>query len=267
MGYSHNWTHTKTFSRASFNQISDAIGRIIALAESKHEVAFAADEMEMSKARIAFNGAGQAGCETFELYQKRQPKGEFGESNWYFCKTNRAHYDIAVTACLAYLESIFPVHYRVNSDGSGHDWTAGIALAQEAIPESAPWIKAPLKVMMDDRFTNAIRFPGLNESSYEIAACQNGKAYIFSESDGFKLAPLAEIETYTQAVDWLAAIRDDIYCGSSTPVTRYGIKTRQNKAIASARAGLAKPDMKAFPCMAQAIAGQPGLFELQFLSE
>lgn len=80
----------------------------------------------ITKRKIVFNGLGEEGHETFVLL--RRPEGR------QFCKTARKPYDVAVTAMLAYVTSVYPYAMVVASDGGKKDWRKGVLLAREVWP-------------------------------------------------------------------------------------------------------------------------------------
>lgn len=81
---------------------------------------------EVSRALIAFNGKRVDGHETFYLESKSR--------GFWFCKTARKPYDVAVTACLLALRALMP-EVRISSDGRPRDWEAGCALLWAVAPE------------------------------------------------------------------------------------------------------------------------------------
>ena len=86
------------------------------------------EDVEDSETRIAFNGIGDEGHETFEVYKKseRYASGKTFD----FCKTARKEYDKVVVACLLLLKDHLGDYIEVSSDGNmkrGGDWDEGKA--------------------------------------------------------------------------------------------------------------------------------------------
>ena len=90
---------------------------------------------------IRFNGRGNEGHETFILF-KQKPKSESWQRNskeyFYFCKTARKPYDVAVGLVLLRAEKNAPGVLKVSSDGDWeHDW-ADIQDAYRKVFEDEP---------------------------------------------------------------------------------------------------------------------------------
>lgn len=127
MGYTHYWTQKKRFTNPEWKLVNLALGTIITAANLPIEVDL------LDPKRIYLNGIDDDAHETFFLSKERQrsPGGRLG---WDFCKTNRKPYDVIVTAMLCYLESTFPEHFSVGSDGETADWIPGHTLAAGCFP-------------------------------------------------------------------------------------------------------------------------------------
>lgn len=81
---------------------------------------------EVSDTMIRFNGNGNDGHETFILF-KQKPKGESWQRNpkeyFYFCKTARKDYDVAVGLVLLRAAKNAPGVLKISSDGDWeNDW-------------------------------------------------------------------------------------------------------------------------------------------------
>jgi len=61
-------------------------------------------------------------------WQRPDERGRYFD----FCKTARKPYDLAVTASLIALQHHFP-EVGVSTDGTGDDWTAGLALCRSVL--------------------------------------------------------------------------------------------------------------------------------------
>lgn len=131
MGYTHYWTHKKRFTNPQWALIDGALHVITKAANVPCETDLT------DKGRIYLNGIGEDARETFFLSKERAPAKPWqkrGERGWDFCKTAHKPYDLIVTAMLCYLESTFPDHFSVSSDGTPADWEAGRALAAGIFP-------------------------------------------------------------------------------------------------------------------------------------
>ena len=96
----------------------------------KIELAFEFDVQkppEVSNEMIRFNGVADEGHETFILFKKK-PKGQDGGDGqsryFYFCKTARKPYDLAVCLVLLSLANHATKSMKITSDGDWDgDWT------------------------------------------------------------------------------------------------------------------------------------------------
>lgn len=148
MGYTHYWTVKRNIPKATWATITTDVRAIVKHAIENHiglVVESDSNEApEITEEHFCFNGAGDAGHETFFVSRViRAPEYQDDNPKWTFCKTAQKPYDIAVTAILAYLDSIHPGLYVVTSDGDLHEWSPGIALARAALPVYAQTIFAP----------------------------------------------------------------------------------------------------------------------------
>lgn len=153
MGYTHYWSQKKTFTRAEWAQVTGNMARIVL--QAQHDGIKIGDnfgEVELIGAlldenpeteSVGFNGFGEDSYETFIIQRTRVKDCAT------FCKTDRRPYDAAVTACLCYLESIYPANIGAESDGRADDWQAGLDLARRALPELAHLIELPPVVVFD----------------------------------------------------------------------------------------------------------------------
>lgn len=110
----------------------------------KIELAFEFDVQkppEVSNEMIRFNGVADEGHETFILFKKKQTGGiDDGQSRYfYFCKTARKPYDLAVCLVLLSLAN-HAKSMKITSDGDWDgDWTDARAAYKELFgvdPES-----------------------------------------------------------------------------------------------------------------------------------
>lgn len=132
MGYTHYWSRPAVIELPAFIMLQEDVRRICETAERKHFLAIgdawgAVDsEPEITAGRIALNGIGAAGFETFSI-----PRHDDGTGN--YCKTGLRPYDVVVVACLHALLARVP-GVVLNSDGHlPQAFEAGRALYQEAL--------------------------------------------------------------------------------------------------------------------------------------
>ena len=164
MGYTHYWTHKSRFTTDEWRTIREDINSIltaatesgIVLGDTSGDSPLAAfNFIDGGDSVIGFNGLGDESHETFMIYQKRRPLDAGQDKSRHgcdFCKTERKAYDVAVTACLVYLESYYPKKFLASSDGNVTDWQAGLALAKQALPRLANVLHVPTEIEWDSNF-------------------------------------------------------------------------------------------------------------------
>lgn len=150
MGYTHYWNQTRDFSKTEWNEVTQNVCAIVCEAVERGVPIGNGFGEKMPKGapetgeyHVAFNGIGEDRCETFWL-DKLLPEGVSKAFN--FCKTRNRPYDIAVVACLCYLESAFPDHISVGSDGGLDDWEDGLEIARKALPDLRNDIQIPEEI-------------------------------------------------------------------------------------------------------------------------
>lgn len=140
MGYTHYWTPKRTLTTDEWDEVSANIKAI--LDNSDIPLANGLGELgtfpEFTPEYIYFNGVGMDGHETMGIDRTSM--------SWDFCKTARKPYDTAVTAVLAYLDTVVG-SLDATSDGDHEDWEAGIGLAKLALPHLAGKIGLPKEVL------------------------------------------------------------------------------------------------------------------------
>ena len=152
MGCTHYWTQRKNYSRVGWVAICVDIKAILERAQADGVTLWAEydepnTQPDLNQDFIRFNGAGDEGHETFYIQRIREPLKEWQtrtDLGWSFCKTAAKPYDVAVVACLAYLESC--QGFSVASDSDAEDWAAGVKLARRALQELADRIDLPKQV-------------------------------------------------------------------------------------------------------------------------
>lgn len=123
MGYTHYWEG----KAEATPELLENVKRVMNMADVPL-ANWAGDEgtlPEVNTAEIRFNGVGDGHCETFVI--------EFGEdTDFGFCKTGRAPYDVVVVAILELVQAANADTFRWSSDGTDEDHKAGRELAFSA---------------------------------------------------------------------------------------------------------------------------------------
>lgn len=162
MGYSHYWTHRRRFTNAEWTEITSDMLKIICASGVPVE------EDPFSAGTMLLNGVGADGYETFRVIQNRPL--EYNERGWDFCKTAQKPYDVIVTAILCYLESHWPKHFSVGSDGDVDDWAPGLALARKALPEKGNILDIPFEVRWESQWVGG----GVYGKDYSVLRHRSG---------------------------------------------------------------------------------------------
>ena len=149
MGYTHYWRFkNNTLSQTAMNKIAKDM-RVIEKALSKGDVISetAGGSFDCSPVilgdyggnsvgvvyhgnstntiEFGFNGMGELSHETFAL--------NVGENEWFFCKTSRKPYDLAV--CLILLSVKYHLKSaKISSDGDNEDWEPAFEMFNELFP-------------------------------------------------------------------------------------------------------------------------------------
>ncbi len=125
MGYTHYWS-SRTIEPQVWGQITDAVARIIELAESRDIIVITGPDgtgrPEITKDLISLNG----NPDHESLYIERG-------SPTSFYKTAQKPYDDVVTAILAVVGHFTGGAFEVRSDGDAGEWSNGMKLANEAV--------------------------------------------------------------------------------------------------------------------------------------
>lgn len=221
MGYTHYFHHTRRFTNAQWAEVMTDLNRIAATARAEGITladGFGESELpakgsesvtdgprylpdqrdESGEKFVSFNGLGEDGHETFILFQNRAPllpHQDKARRGWDFCKTARKPYDVAVTACLCYLESVYPGQISAESDGAAEDWQDGLALARRALPEKGNMLRIPLAIEFEDQFS-ATHYGG---GDLFLATLRDGRLCL---ADGKRLRVLGTFET-EEAREWV----------------------------------------------------------------
>ncbi len=196
MGYSHYFHHRRRFTNDEWKTITQDISAIIAtIREEGVKVGDNYGETEVEAPclgsdpdegrNLGFNGLEDECCETFVFWQNRKPLSAWQkpkQRGWDFCKTGRAPYDVAVVACLCYLESVFPEKFSASSDGRSKDWQDGLGLARRALPRLGNVLKLPKSVEWYDAFSDRLYDGG----KYEIKVTHNGD-YVITNEDTYRI--------------------------------------------------------------------------------
>jgi hypothetical protein len=107
------WVSIRGFAKGLFKELPGVLGDLMG----------DGGKPEATVTRIAFNGIGDEAKESFVINKKG--------SGYDFCKTNEKHYDIAVVACLSYINHIAKDALEITSDGWDSDWVSGCELGSK----------------------------------------------------------------------------------------------------------------------------------------
>lgn len=153
MGYTHYWRQTADLNQAEWAEITDRALTLLLNLPGASESAggYHSDEplilahegdqsVTIDGEEIWFNGAGDAGHETFQLTRKRREPNEWETkpsdalAPFTFCKTARKPYDLAVCAVLIVASSLSSA-WNVTSDGEVDDWVPALRFVDSVLPE------------------------------------------------------------------------------------------------------------------------------------
>lgn len=155
MGYTHYWNHTKPFTEPEWQTVKDAFKAIVEVADlrridlsidnstpmSAHQRINAAWVMKGDRGEdIYINGAESGAHETFVIHKEAVEKESWQDEDsagFDFCKTNQKPYDAIITAMLIWLESTYPNHFSVSSDGEKDDWMDGMDVLIHAFGDNS----------------------------------------------------------------------------------------------------------------------------------
>ena len=240
MGYTHYWTQSCTFNATDWVQIVADVNAILRAAEvtgivfgdASGDAAESVPDMFKDKdgAHIMFNGLADESHETFSINQKHTPLESWQAKDrrgWGFCKTARKPYDVAVTACLIYLESGYPAHYSVSSDGGVDDWQAGLALARRALPRLDNVLAIPPELLWDEQFKVYL----ISGNRYFVAETVKGEIVVALHSR--KILATFPRDVAPLLVDRLLAIKCKLPT-SGTMKAVYGAQDRAARLILQA---------------------------------
>lgn len=183
MVYSHYWTQRRQFTRAEWTAFSRGCFNLFELCHTlRIPLAFEFDQPDqpplINRDELRFNGVGRDGHESLQITRLRPSKSRAEKPRgWDYCQTDRKPYDLAVTAVLAYLDSICPDAFAASSDGDEEAWRAGALLASKAWPEAT--IELPRAIR------DQARFAKFEDSSkhHQLVWGHDGKLYLERHAD------------------------------------------------------------------------------------
>jgi len=125
MGYTHYWEVSRNFTDEEWDALTEEATRIIGLASKlniKLGDALGDFDPVITKKRIALNGYGNAGCESFILTKNKREAAEWerkreNDAVFEFCKTRQLPYDTVVVSILFAANRIAPDAIHPSSDG------------------------------------------------------------------------------------------------------------------------------------------------------
>ncbi|MEE9481792.1 hypothetical protein [Methylobacterium ajmalii] len=187
MGYTHYWTHKKQLTTAEWAEFMTGMYFLYEHA-AENGIKLVSEQGEttppLATAEVVrFNGLGEEACEDHLVSRKRhrcpyrKPRDPL--AFWTFTKTNNNDYDLIVTASLAYLDSIHPEAYVVDSDGTNADWGAGVGLARMAWPHKGNQIDIPRAVRDTSRYAS---YPDIGKH-FQVARDHDGVLWIEDRVD------------------------------------------------------------------------------------
>ena len=194
MGYTHYQTQKRRHTNAQWATILTDVAAILKDVQHVQNIPLAdgsgepGTQPELGPDHIWFNGPGEDAHETFVINRLVAPLEDWmgkDRRGWSFCKTARKPYDLAVTACLCYLETVIGTH-SVTSDGTGHDWLAGLQCARRALPQYANILDIPRGILENDRWTSGKPYMRtyMMQEAYMFALCVDGHGYVVRNKDG-----------------------------------------------------------------------------------
>lgn len=216
MGYTHYWTHKRRFTNADWQDVAADLTVIMETAAAEGlTIGDTCGEKPLASPRDAlfgdlfgFNGLGEDAHETFMIYQNRRPLDSWqkpSQRGWDFCKTARKAYDVAVTACLIYLESRFPEAFSVSSDGEAKDWQDGLALARRALPRLGNVLRIPAEIEFDSLFSR-IHMRG---GKYAIATTKTGDLCLIDDSRLAIVGRFTTEESREWVTEWARRVQEE----------------------------------------------------------
>lgn len=139
MGYTQYYYQKKNLTQKQWEKVCMETFSILDYCSKNNiELAYEYDESEqppkVDNEMIRFNGVGNEGHETFIMFKKKPESSWNKESKdyFYFCKTARKPYDLAVCLVLLSLAQNAPKAVELSSDG---DWEVEWAEARKVYKE------------------------------------------------------------------------------------------------------------------------------------
>lgn len=163
MGYTHYWTLKKHVTAATWADVLTVARRIVATAGELGTVLAGPNgegEPEFGRDHFSFNGSAarftddgnDEAHEGLWIDRKRVKECDGAKLGFGFCKTARKPYDTAAAAILCALESLWPEHWGIGSDGTETEWQEGLALAKRALPEKGNQLSIPAEIVYDSQW-------------------------------------------------------------------------------------------------------------------
>jgi hypothetical protein len=135
MGYTHYWSFDFKAGKTSdletkYQQAILECSKLVYKYSQRHGgiAGFSAHAKPGLYGGLALNGSRESGAEWFCLREHFKENEKTG-----FCKTNREHYDMLVTACLSILKYRLDTAIHISSDGNLENWKYGVLLAQQSL--------------------------------------------------------------------------------------------------------------------------------------
>jgi len=130
VGYTHYYYQSKNLTQKQWEKVCLETFQILDYCKAKKiKLAFECDipkPPEVSDEMIRFNGVNDEGHETFIFFKKKPEEQIHSDKSryFYFCKTARKPYDLAVCLVLLSLANHSPKSVELGSDGEWDgEWT------------------------------------------------------------------------------------------------------------------------------------------------
>jgi len=137
MGHTHYWQRPAVLPADRFGAAAADVRRLLPTLNVVLAGPLGEGPAVLEEDRIAFNGAGPEGCESFEICQIEAPLRQ-EQRILSFCKTQRRPYDLAVRAALIVLKHHLRPDLHVSSDADQKDWDKAEHVVRHALGYAGP---------------------------------------------------------------------------------------------------------------------------------
>lgn len=211
-GNVHEWRQGRSFGRTEFEELRQAVKRIVGHCASDPAMRRKAwlGRLDappfVTKRRIGFDrkALGQRGGVVLERTLDPRKGGAIA-TGWEWCTSksgpSQTPEAILAAAVLAYVESIHGIPVT-GTAWTGREWLKAVETARAALPERASELDVPRVAQEQDRWCP----PFLHQATpeYRLAFCVDGRAYATRVADGETLA----FHDHASAARWTAQDRE-----------------------------------------------------------